>query len=70
MYTLQLQFFPPPFLLLRHEDLDIVLNAIQHDPYNPLFKKKKIPGVPVVAHWYTSIHEDVALIPGFTQWAQ
>ena len=31
MYTLQLQFFPPPFLLLRHEYLDIVLNAIQQD---------------------------------------
>ena len=29
MYTLQLQFFPPPFPLLQHEYLDIVLNAIQ-----------------------------------------
>jgi len=26
MYTLQLQFFPPPFLLLQHEYLDIVLS--------------------------------------------
>ena len=33
MYTLQLQFFPPPFLLLQHEYLDIVLNAIQQDTF-------------------------------------
>ena len=37
MYTLQLQFFPPPFLLLQHEYLDIVLNAIQQDLLVNLF---------------------------------
>ena len=37
MYTLQLQFFPPPFLLLQHEYLDIVLNAIQRDLLVNLF---------------------------------
>lgn len=30
-------FFPPPFLLLRHEYLDIVLNAIQQDLLINLF---------------------------------
>ena len=30
-----------------------------------------IPGVPIVSQWemnLTSIHEDVGLIPGLTQW--
>ena len=31
MYTLQLHFFPPPFVLLQHEYLDKVLNATQQD---------------------------------------
>ena len=60
MYTLQLQFFPPPFPLLRHEYLDIVLNAIQQDLLINLFQvvsdnpKLPIPPTPSPSHQATT----------------
>ena len=35
--VIYITFFPPPFVLLQHEYLDIVLNAIQQDLLVNLF---------------------------------
>ena len=53
-------FFPPPFLLLQHEYLDIVLNAIQQDLLVNLFQvvsdnpKLPMPPTPSPSHQATT----------------